>query len=160
METQVLSPSWRVWLSAWLAVAIVSAGGCGRVRKLGTDEVPITGRVTKGGEPLPLDPNLSQTGAASVQVSFFRILDGGEFGRGQSVITAADGTYKTIVPAPGRYRVTVEHFNGGPEDLLRGRFAGQNSPIEIDIAANPPGVKTPPEIAIELDAYAKQPSRK
>jgi hypothetical protein len=160
MNMQVVSPSGRAWFLGLLALAIVAAGGCGRGRKLSADEMAIVGRVTKGGEPLPLDPNLSQSGAAYVQVSFFRLLDGGEFGRAQSVIAAADGKFKTIVPAPGRYRVAVEHFNGGPEDLLRGRFASQGSPIEIDIAANPPGVKTPPEIAIELDEYAKQRPRK
>lgn len=160
VNMQVLSPSARAWLMALLAFAIVAAGGCGRGRKLSADEMAIEGRVTKGGEPLPLDPNLSQSGAASVQVSFFRLLDGGEFGRSQSVVAAADGRFKMMVPGPGRYRVAVEHFNGGPEDLLRGRFSSQGSPIEIDITANPPGTTTPPEVAIELDEYAKQRPRK
>lgn len=129
-----------------LGLVIVSAHGCDGGRRKRPGEIEASGRVTKGGAPLPLDPELAASGAASVPVTFFRLLDDGGVGGSQSVIAAPDGTFKMSLPGVGRYRVAVEHFNGGPEDLLRGRFGSQNSPIVIEVDENRR------EIGIELDA--------
>ena len=149
MKPRCQSVPHHVWVVGLLCVMSVSILGCRGGRTPRTGEVAIGGRIVKGGQPLPLDPNLAQSGAASVQVGFFQLVDGG-FGGSQSVVIGPDGTFKTFLPGPGRYRVAIEHYNGGADDLLRGRFSGEKSPIEIDVADKPP------EIVIELDDFSKK----
>lgn len=136
-----------------LAAGVVpAAGGCAKPAPKG---FTVSGRVVSKGEPLPLDPVLAQAMAAYVRVGFIRLGDDGQgVLSSNSVPAAVDGSFTVPRLAAGHYRVTVEHFNGGANDLLKGRFLDMNSPIEIDVSGDVPALQ------IDLADYAKAKPRK
>jgi hypothetical protein len=121
----------RALVGIALLLGLASTFGCGEGRAGGGASV--RGRVVRDGEPLPLDERLAGAGAAYVQVGFQRIEGADRFGDATTLIAAPDGTF--VVPGllPGRYRVTVEYFNGEPNDLLSGRFGTANSPLTFEM---------------------------
>lgn len=139
-------------------VVCFSAVGCASKSAREQYDFVVDGRVVNAGEPLALDAALAEVGAASVRVSFVRLVEGGGFGESQTVVAAPDGTFRGSLPGPGRYRVGVEHYNGDPQDLLKGRFGSENSPIELDIEKDPAG--GPTNLTIDLEDYAKKKPRK
>lgn len=122
--------------------------GCKPVEK-GPPTFTVSGRVTKGGEPLPLDEAMARAAAASVRLTFYMFDDNNMLVSSNSTQTQIDGTFTIGRLPPGRYRVGIEHYNGPPNDLLRGRF-GERSPIDIDVQADVP------DFVIELDDYANR----
>lgn len=129
-----------------------AAGGCAKPAPKG---FTVSGRVVSNGEPLPLDPVLAQAMAAYVRVGFIHLGDDGKAVlSSNSVPAAADGSFTVPRLAAGHYRVTVEHFNGGANDLLKGRFLDMNSPIEVDVSGDLPALQ------IDLAEYAKAKLRK
>lgn len=120
-------------LAALLAAACLGALGC--AGSAGEPTVPVEGTLTKGGEPLPLDPTLAQAKAARVELHFTRI-DKGE-GKPFSATAFADPQGHFEVPnglPPGKYRVGVKYFDGsGAGDKLQGKFDARKSPIEREV---------------------------
>ena len=154
----IILPSWpcprvrRRLVPSLLAVALLGLEGCAKPKPPG---FTVAGRVSSGGEPLPLDPVLAQGAAAFVRVGFIRVGDDGKSVlSSQSVMTTADGTYSAPRLPAGHYRVTVEHFNGGADDLLKGRFLDMNTPIDWDVAGDVASFD------IDLAEYAKLKRRK
>lgn len=126
-------PSRRL-VGVLLVAAACGLVGCAKPKPAG---FTVTGRVTKGGEPLPLDPALAKAAAAYVRVGFVRVGDdGATVLSSNSALVAPDGTFAVPRLPAGRYRVTVEHFNGGADDLLKGRFLDTNTPIELQVSAD------------------------
>jgi hypothetical protein len=119
--------------AALLAAACLGALGCSG--PAGEPTIPVQGTLTKGGEPLPLDPVLAEAKAARVELHFVRI-DGGESAP-VSATAFADPQGHFEVPnglPAGKYRIGVKYFDGSPSgDKLQGRFDAQKSPIEREI---------------------------
>lgn len=136
-----------------LAAGVVPAAeGCAKPAPKG---FTVAGRVVSQGEPLPLDPALANAAAAYVRVGFVRLgEDGKSVLSSSSVPAAVDGSFTVSRLAAGRYRVTVEHFNGGSNDLLKGRFLDMNSPIELDVSSDVPSLQ------VDLAEFAKTKPRK
>jgi len=137
----------RRLVCAVVVAAVCGVSGCAKPKPPG---FTVSGRVTKGGEPLPLDPVLAKGAAAFVRVGFIRVGDDGtSVLSSNSCIAAADGTFAVPRLPAGRYRVTVEHYNGGADDMLKGRFLDMNTPIELDVSADVPSFD------VDLAAAAK-----
>lgn len=147
------TPGLTVWVVCWGVCAGLALGpaGCKRTVK-GPPTYTVSGKITKGGEPLPLDEVMARASAASVRLTFYLFDDKDSLISSNSTQAQLDGTF-TIGRLPaGRYRVGVEHYSGQPDDLLRGRF-GEKSPIHVDVQADVT------DLAIELDDYPNRKAR-
>ena len=104
----------------------------------------VTGKITKGGQPLTV--NTAEFGDyARIEMTFLSLdTEGLAYG----VTVAQDGTFELQVPeeavVSGKFRVAVAHFPDGESDALKGKFGEENSPIEVEIT---PGQ----EVLIDLD---------
>jgi hypothetical protein len=133
---------------AWMGVLGLSLCmlGCGGGYDEPTFSNVAEGKLTKGGQPLAL--NTAEYGDyARIELEFAsQDIEGLAFGAS----VADDGTFTFRAPEDaeisGKFRVSVQHFEDGETDSLGGKYAGDASPIELEIT---PGQ----EILIELDDY-------
>jgi len=119
---------------AWIMLSAILLAGitaCTPPKPLG---LTVSGRVLRDGQPLPLDPALAQAKAASVRLTFYRFEDKSMLGS-STVEIGPEGTFTLPRLKPGKYKIGVEHFNGG-NDLLKGAFLDTNTPIELDLSAD------------------------
>jgi len=137
-----------------LLIGSALLAGCGDGNPPAPQGVVVTGKVVKGGAPLPqgrLPP-----GEPGAEVVFVPVA-GGESER-QAI--GADGTFREIGwekgIKPGKYRLAVYHYvTGRGSDGLGGAFSEQNSPITVDIPADKSG-STHDLGTIELNDHAKK----
>ena len=106
-------------------------------------EFKVSGKVVRGGNPLPLDPAQAASKAAFVMVKFVR--DQGDYSN--SAFANVDGTFSTTLPK-GKYGVQITHMGPGG-DQLKGKFADRKAKalIEKEISGDTP------DFVIELDNY-------
>jgi hypothetical protein len=103
------------------------------------------GKITKGGQPLPLNTSLG--GYAYVEVSLTPTSGGVPYitraaADGSFAIDTADGK----PPPAGKYRVGVRQWEPYPQtDKLGGAFDDKRSPIVVDIT------DPPKDLNIDLD---------
>jgi hypothetical protein len=129
-----------------LAGAVVLPG-CGGGGSKTEPEYKVTGKVLRGGNPLPLDPVMAKAKAAMVTVKFIRVDGGGGADFSNTAFADESGSFSTTIPK-GKYRVSVAHINGRqPGDNLKGQFSERQSKIEKEIAGDTP------DLVIELDEY-------
>ena len=114
---------------------MLSLVGCAR----GPGEEPsftVSGRIVDGGKPLPLDPLMAASQAASVTLRFLRLGPGDIPDHSTTGFADAEGAFTVPKVRPGRYRIAVTHVNGRqPGDLLGGRFDERKSPIIREFTA-------------------------
>lgn len=115
--------------TALLSLAPGCGGGAG-----GANTVTVTGKVHKGGKPLPVGKD------CLLEVTFVPHGDGAEGNSVEPYRTAdgvyEDGTFKVRDLPPGKYRVTVELRDpSATKDLLGGAYTAKNSPFLRDVAA-------------------------
>ena len=130
-----------------LLIGSMALTGCGRTSYKTEPEFKISGKILRGGKPLPLDPVMAAAAAASVTIKFVR--NDGSDGANFSESAFADETGAFSVKLPkGKYRVSIVHTNGRqPGDNLQGKFSDRKSKIEKEISGEMP------ELVIELDDY-------
>ncbi|MCE9527039.1 MAG: hypothetical protein K8R36_13395 [Planctomycetales bacterium] len=120
-------------------LAFLGCGGGGFKAEAG---VKVTGKVTKGGQPLKASSPIP--GIKPVRIELFPIHTGPEDSRSAfGTLVNEDGTFELDGPGqgikPGKYKVSVTIDSGDGNDQLGGKYAGMNSPIEIEIAENKKG---------------------
>ena len=136
----------------FVAVVCLLAGavvlpGCGKGGSKKEPEFKVSGKVLRGGNPLPLDPVMAKAKAAMVSVKFIRVdgSDGANFSN--TAFADESGAFSTTIPK-GKYRVSVAHINGRqPGDNLKGQVSERQSKIEKEIGGDTP------DLVIELDEY-------
>lgn len=131
-----------------LALALVvpmalSVSGCAKATSKTEAEVKVSGKVVRGGNPLPLDPAQAAAKAAFVLVKFVRAK--GDYS--QSAFANPDGTFTTSLP-PGKYDVQITHMGPGG-DQLKGKFNDRKGPAKIQTEIT--GEKS--DLVFELDSY-------
>jgi hypothetical protein len=120
---------------AALLLTALLAAGCG---KAGPVVHKVSGRLTKGGQPLQVAGQEARIGL--VQLKFFRIDDQGQIGAESWDATAdANGNFTVMGPdgkglPPGKYRVAVFQFDPYPQDKLKGAFNEKKSRIVRDVS--------------------------
>jgi hypothetical protein len=130
---------------ATIAIAVIVSSGCGGPAVVEAPKATLKGKVTKGGQPLPV--NTSMGDYAYVQVVFAPASGGAPFNArvgpdGSFTIESADGK----PPAAGKYRVGVHQWEPYPTtDKLGGAFDEKKSPITVEIT------DPPKDLAIDLD---------
>ena len=117
--------------------------GCAKPTSKTQAEVKVSGKVVRGGSPLPLDPAQAAAKAAFVLVKFVR--DKGDYS--QSAFANPDGTFTTTLPV-GKYGVQITHMGPGG-DQLKGKFADRKGTAKIQTEIT--GEKS--DLVIELDDY-------
>ncbi len=130
-----------------LLVGAIALTGCGRTSYKTEPEFKISGKILRGGNPLPLDPVMAAAKAASVNVKFVRTdgSDGANFS--ESAFADESGAFSVKLPN-GKYRVSIVHMNGRqPGDNLQGKYGERKSKIEKEISGEMP------DLVIELDDY-------
>ena len=121
--------------------------GCGPRSYKTEPEFKISGKILRGGNPLPLDPVMAAAKAASVNIKFVRTDGSGGADHSESAFADESGAFTIKLPK-GKYRVSVAHMNGRqPGDNLQGKFGERKSKIEKEISGEMP------ELVIELDDY-------
>lgn len=116
-------------LVALLAAACVGCGDAG-----GEQKYEVSGKITKGGQPLPLDPVLAKARAARVEVRFLRVGEGGQPDYSATGFAEPDGTFKLVDVPKGKYRIAIQHIDGKSSgDTLGGKFDDRNSPVTREI---------------------------
>jgi hypothetical protein len=97
--------------------------------------VLVKGKVTNGGEPLPLDPQLAAAKAARVELRFMRLDDSGEVISSATAFAEVDGSFEAPKGLPkGKYRIAVYHYDGTSDgDALEGKFDDRQTPIIREI---------------------------
>jgi hypothetical protein len=117
-----------VW---WIGVALLglAVSGCNSAPVVEAPKATIKGKLTKGGQPLPL--NTSMGDYAFNQVIFLPF-----------TIETADGK----PPPAGKYRVAVRQWEPSPTtDKLGGQFDEQRTKITVEIT------DPPKDLEIDLD---------
>jgi hypothetical protein len=104
----------------------------------------VTGKLTKGGQPLTV--NTAEYGDyARIELSLISL---DEPGKQYDTTVAEDGTFEVTAPEgeslAGKYRIAVRHYPEADEDALQGEFDQDTSPIEREISAGT-------ELTIDLD---------
>ena len=137
-----------VLLSVCLSLVGISAlTGCGPTSYKTEPEFKISGKILRGGNPLPLDPVMAAAKAASVNVKFVRTDASGGADYSESAFADESGAFNVKLPK-GKYRVSVVHMNGRqPGDNLQGKYGDRKSKIEKEISSDMP------DLVIELDDY-------
>jgi len=130
-----------------LLVGSLAVTGCGRTSYKTEPEFQISGKILRGGNPLPLDPVMAAAKAASVTIKFIRSdgSDGANYS--ESAFADESGAFSVKLPK-GKYQVSIVHMNGRqPGDNLQGKFGDRKSTIEKEISGEMP------DLVIELDDY-------
>jgi hypothetical protein len=130
-----------------MLVGSMALTGCGRTSYKTEPEFKISGKILRGGNPLPLDPVMAAAKAASVNIKFIRTdgSDGANFS--ESAFADETGAFSVKLPK-GKYRISIVHTNGRqPGDNLQGKFSDRKSKIEKEISGEMP------DLVIELDEY-------
>lgn len=128
-----------------LLAAATALIGCGPRSYKTEPEFKISGKILRGGNPLPLDPVMAAAKAASVNIKFVRTDGSGGADHSESAFADESGAFTTKLPK-GKYRVSIVHMNGRG-DGLQGKFGERKSTIEKEISGEMP------ELVIELDDY-------
>ena len=130
-------------VAALVLPAALLLGGCQPAGSKKEPELKVSGKVVRGGNPLPLDPAQAASKAAFVMVKFVR--DQGDYSN--SAFCNTDGTFSITLPK-GKYGVQITHMGPGG-DQLKGKFADRKAKalIEKEIAGETP------DFVIELDNY-------
>jgi len=131
-EAEASTPA-RAWILV-SALLLVAASACAPPKPPG---LTVSGRVLREGSPLPLDPALAAAHVARVALTFYRY-EGDSVVGSSSIDIGPEGTFAVPRLKPGKYKIGVEHFNGGT-DLLKGAFLDTNTPIELDLSADKTG---------------------
>lgn len=142
-------PSRRTALMAFslLLVGTTALTGCGPRSYKTEPEFKISGKILRGGNPLPLDPVMAAAKAASVNVKFVRTDGSGGADFSNSAFADESGAFTIKLPK-GKYRVSIVHMNGRqPGDNLQGKFGDRKSKIEQDVTGDIA------DLVIELDNY-------
>ncbi len=128
-----------------MLVGSIALTGCGRKSYKTEPEFKISGKILRGGNPLPLDPVMAAAKAASVNVKFVRSdgSDGANFS--ESAFADESGAFTIKLPK-GKYRVSIVHMNGRG-DGLQGKFGDRKSKIEKEISGEMS------DLVLELDEY-------
>jgi hypothetical protein len=128
-----------------MLVGSMALTGCGRTSYKTEPEFKISGKILRGGNPLPLDPVMAAAKAASVNIKFIRTdgSDGANFS--ESAFADETGAFSVKLPK-GKYRISVIHMNGRG-DGLQGKFGDRKSTIEKEISGEMP------DLVVELDEY-------
>lgn len=134
--------SFLLTMSLLVPIALSSAG-CAKPTSKTEAEVKVSGKVVRGGNPLPLDPAQAAAKAAFVLVKFVR--DKGDYS--QSAFANPDGTFTTTLP-PGKYGVQITHMGAGG-DQLKGKFNDRKGKAKIETEIT--GEKS--DLVFELDNY-------
>lgn len=130
-----------------LFVGAAALTGCAPRSNKTEPEFKVSGKIVRGGNPLPLDPVMAAAKAASVNVKFVRIDGSGGADFSNTVFADESGAFTINVPK-GKYRVSVVHMNGRqPGDNLQGKFSERKSKIEQEVTGEMP------DLVIELDNY-------
>lgn len=126
-----------------LLPATLLLAGCKPPTSKKEAEFKVSGKVVRGGNPLPLDPAQAASKAAFVMVKFVR--DQGDYSN--SAFANVDGTFSTTLPK-GKYGVQITHMGPGG-DQLKGKFADRKAKalIEKEITGDTA------DFVIELDNY-------
>ncbi len=129
-----------------LLAGAVLLPGCGKSGSKTEPEFKVSGKILRGGNPLPLDPVMAKAKAAMVNVKFIRT-DGSSADFSQTAFADEAGAFSTTIPK-GKYRVSVVHMNGRqPGDNLQGKFGERQSKIEKEITGDTA------DLVIELNDY-------
>ena len=109
--------------------------GCGGYKP--ASGVTVKGKVTKGGVPLTV-PNMAAK-VGSVKIDLFPVHSDPQDERdAPGTLGGTDGSFEIAGGGkgikPGKYKLSVVADPGDGQDQLGGKFAGQNSPIEVDIS--------------------------
>jgi len=128
-----------------LLVGATALAGCGPRSNKTEPEFKVSGKIVRGGNPLPLDPVMAAAKAASVNVKFVRIDGSGGADFSNTVFADELGAFTINIPK-GKYRVSVVHMNGRG-DGLQGKFSERKSKIEQEVTGEMP------DLVIELDNY-------
>ena len=129
------------------ALLTVVASGCGGSPVVEGPKATLKGKVTKGGQPLPV--NTSMGDYAYVQAIFTPTTATG--GAPFNVRVGADGSFTVEnadgkPPPAGKYRVAVRQWEPFPQtDKLGGAFDEKKSPIIVEIT------DPPQDLNIDLD---------
>ena len=112
----------RFALAFGLVAALVAVSGCAEKK------VSVSGKVTRGGKPLPEGRNLLVVVVA-------------ERAKGDARPYSADtdsatGTFRVADLPPGRYRVAVQHFDTQFHDALGGVYDPGASPLVYDVTTD------------------------
>ena len=130
-----------------LFVGSMALTGCGRTSHKTEPEFKISGKILRGGNPLPLDPVMAAAKAASVNVKFIRSDGGDGANHSESAFADESGAFSVKLPK-GKYRISIVHMNGRqPGDNLQGKYGDRKSKIEKEISGEMP------DLVIELDDY-------
>ena len=130
-----------------LVAGAILLPGCGQSGSKTEPEFKVSGKVLRGGNPLPLDPVMAKAKAAMVNIKFIRIDGSGGADFSNTAFADESGAFSTTIPK-GKYRVGVVHINGRqPGDLLQGKFSERQSKIEKEIAGDTT------DFVIDLDDY-------
>lgn len=130
-----------------LLVGTTALTGCGPRSYKTEPEFKISGKILRGGNPLPLDPVMAAAKAASVNVKFVRTDGSGGADFSNSAFADESGAFTIKLPK-GKYRVSIVHMNGRqPGDNLQGKFGDRKSKIEQDVTGDIA------DLVIELDNY-------
>lgn len=131
---------------AFVAVVLPAAvllAGCAQPTSKKAPEVKVSGKVVRGGNPLPLDPAQAASKAAFVMIKF--VSAQGDYSN--SAFANVDGTFSTSLPK-GKYGVQITHMGPGG-DQLKGKFADRKAKalIEKEISGDTA------DFVIELNDY-------
>lgn len=122
-----------------LAAAGCQAGGSSKKEP----EFKVSGKVVRGGAPLPLDPAQAAAKAAFVMVKFIR----GDGDYSNSTFAGTDGTFSLTLPK-GKYGVQITHMGPGG-DQLKGKFSDRKAKAKIEKEISGDTV----DFVIDLDQY-------
>jgi hypothetical protein len=118
-----------------LSLLAVATVGCG---PSGPTTVVVTGKLLKGGQPLPVPR--ADIGLGWVQIQLDGEGDASKLGP-QLSRTKEDGSFEFQGDGggilPGSYKMSVVHYEQGPpNDSLKGAFAPEKSTIRITVPAD------------------------
>jgi hypothetical protein len=109
----------RLALALGLVAALVAAPGCAEKK------VSVSGKVTRGGKPLPEGRNLLVVFVAEQATTASRPYS--------AETDSAASTFRVAGMPPGRYRVGVQHFDTQHNDALKGVYDLGASPLVYDV---------------------------
>lgn len=113
------------------AVLMAAVAGCGGYS--GETGVTVTGKVLKGGSPLPI-PSEESGGYVTIQLQPRSARPDGSPGDAAGGVYKPDGTVTFVYAgkgiAPGKYQLVAE-VNDGAEDTFQGKYGAEQSKIEI-----------------------------